>query len=146
MSKAPKDINDRFDDPKFILAYDSQIYRSTSLYNVFSNDIPNFDPITSEDLYEFYSDVIYIENKRDFVYSISMKSQQVQVTPLEALQAHSFTRDLYMTSIPYCIKLAEKIKRELMEKYNTENYMTTTPQRLQKTFNLENGFSYTAEG
>jgi hypothetical protein len=145
ISILPSDVRNRLEEPDYVWSTNLQYHNTNSLYNVFSKDISNFNATTSQDLYEFYSLVIDIENKRETVYGITEKYlHNVTLTSDDVIQAHSYTRALIITEIPYCIKLAEKIKRELRQKYDIKNVSLAIVTLYPKTLNLGNKFQITA--
>lgn len=108
------------DNPSFVSTYTNQYYNNW-LYPIFGKDIAGFDNATSEDLYDFYGEVVDIENKREFVFTIMGKYLRGEkIAPYDLILAHEYTKSLYTIMIPDCILQAEKIKRELRLKYHVK--------------------------
>jgi hypothetical protein len=123
------------------MATNTKYYSIDWLYPVFGKDISGFDSATSADIYGFYNEVVNIESKREFVFGIWEKYLHgEQIAPFDLILAHEYTKALYMTKIPYGITQAEKIKRELREKYHVEtvSYTKITGKKIE-TFDLNGG-------
>jgi len=130
------------DNPNYIMTTTIQYYDDNGLYYVFGKDISRFDSDTSTDLYEFYSVVEDIENKRKIILAIAGKYlHDENITQYDIITAHEFSKGIYEKKIPYCITLAEKIKKELRQKYNVKiaSSPETTINRQSETYNLKGG-------
>lgn len=111
----------KLDNISYVAAYGQPYYNNNWLYSVFGEDIARFDSTTSEDIYNFYGEVVDIEKRRDFIFKIVEKQLHLEkIMPIDLILAHEYSKSLYTMMIPDCILQAEKIKRELRLKYNVK--------------------------
>lgn len=119
-----------------------QFYRDDGLYYILGKDLSRLNRTLSADLYKFYNQVVEIENKRAVISSIIEKQIRGEnITQYDVIIAHTFSKGVYEERIPHCIKLAEKIKRELNEEYDI-NYTSPPATMLDnqtETFYLQGG-------
>ena len=145
MSRFPLDLvnnTNPLDKPNSFMYTTIQYYSNNGLYYTFNKDISRFDSDTSTDLYGFYSIVEDIENKRKNILAIVEKSlKHENITQYDIIMAHEFSKGIYEKKMPYCIALAEKIKQELIQKYNVK--IASIPEIIinqqPETFNLQGG-------
>jgi hypothetical protein len=108
----------RLNDPKFFSIWDKSMYDKDGLYYIFNKDISRFDNITSRNLYIFYNNIIELENKRQYTYSIYQKSlQNERVSRYDTNLAHTYTVEAF-NDVPTYIAEAEILKKQLIEGYS----------------------------
>jgi len=134
-------LNHSASKPNYIHVLDFQYYDNNGLYYVFDKDISRFDTETSNDLYDFYSFVISVESAQEDLLAITQKRlNEGNVTDYEFIQANDIMRTLH-AAIPDGIKRANKVKKELRQKYhvNTTVPPTITSYYPSQTYRLQGG-------
>jgi hypothetical protein len=107
------------DIPDFIYWTDNRFFSSDWIYNIFGKDISEFDNIISIELYDFYKNDAEINGYSRFIYQINQAYRAGEkISPFDKALAHLYTKALFEVKLPEGILLAEKIKRNLRQKYN----------------------------
>lgn len=134
-------LNHSASKPNYIHVIDSHYYDNNGLYYVFRKDISKFDSETSKDLYDFYSFVMGIESVQEDLLAITQnRLNEGNVSDYEFIRANDNMRTL-QAAMPDGIKRADKVKKDLRQKYRINITMPPTiifyyPP---KTFSLEGG-------
>lgn len=119
-------LNNSASKSNYVHVIDAHYYDDNGLYYVFCKDISGFDSETSQDLYDFYSFVLGIENEQEDLLAITQKRlNEGNVTDYEFIHAHNIMRTL-RAAMPDGIKRANKVKKELRQKYHVNTTMPPT--------------------
>ena len=112
----------QLEDPGSFKATTIQYYDDNGLYYVFRHDISGFNSTVSKDIFDFYNLVEDIERKRGMILAIFEKHMRGEnITQFDVIMAHRYSKGIFETKMPYCINLAERIKKELIQNYNVED-------------------------
>ncbi len=134
-------LNHSSSKPGFIHVLGYKYYDNNGLYYIFSKDISRFDSETSEDLYDFYGFILALENSQEDLLTVTKKRLDTgNVTDYDYVNAYEITRMLCST-MPDGIKKANKIKKELRQKYDVNITVPSTViyNHPPKTYILEGG-------
>jgi hypothetical protein len=124
--KAMNNNTSKLEDPGFIYYTNTRYNNAVRILDIFGKEISELDEITSAELYDFYENVIEIDDLMQTVYKISVEAQNgAQPLPADTVIAHTYTKGLFEIKIPDSIQEAETIKQRLREKYNVT--LRTTP-------------------
>jgi len=120
-------LNHSASKPNSIHVLDFHYYDNNGLYYVFSKDISGFDSETSKDLYDFYGFVLGIESEQEDLLAITQKRLNAgNVSDYEFIHAQGIIKTL-CAAMPDGIKRAEKVKKDLRQKYHVN---ITVPQTI----------------
>jgi len=93
-------------------------YSNNGLYFGFQKDISKFDTNLSADLYSYYLSIMNIEYKRQYIYNCVTKMNNGQnLSNTEETYMRMYSRTIIIEII-YSIPEADKIKKEIKEKYH----------------------------
>ena len=101
--------------------FDVHLYDNNGLYYVFNKEISRFDDTVSASMYDFYSHIIDIDNKMEFLNTYEEGHlANGSISNYSKYLAHAYTVFIITNEVPYCIAKAENLKQELRQKYKVD--------------------------
>lgn len=111
-------LNHSASKPNYVHVIYVHYYDDNGLYYDFRKEISKFDSETSKDMYDFYGFIISLDDEQEILLSATRKRlNEGNVTDYEFIQALE-TMDTLRAAIPDGIKKANKVKKELIQKYH----------------------------